>query len=53
MKTHSAILEKSPSSDFLIALVDDQQTVLWNSNMYPSDNDWEKVLGIIDASRAE
>lgn len=53
MKTHSAILENSPSVNSLIALIDNEKTVLWNSHSYPSDDDWKIALDIIDASRAE
>ncbi|MBT5814050.1 MAG: hypothetical protein HOI15_06820 [Opitutales bacterium] len=53
MKTHSAILENSPSNDSLIILIDNQNNVLWNSRTYPSGDDWKKALDIIDASRAE
>lgn len=53
MKTHSAILENSPSVNSLIVLIDNENTVLWDSDSYPSDDDWNIALDIIDASRAE
>ena len=53
MKTHSAILENAPSVNSLIVLIDNENTVLWHSDSYPSDDDWNIALDIINASRAE
>ena len=53
MKAHSTILENSPSHNSIIVLINNENTVLWNSESYPSDDDWKIALDIIDASRAE
>jgi hypothetical protein len=34
-------------------LIDNENTVLWDSDSYPSDDDWNIALDIINASRAE
>ncbi len=53
MKAHSTVLEEQiPNTDF-ISLVSHQRQILWSSSTYPSDEDWQRALAILEASTSD
>ena len=51
LKSHSTILEKTPSDAPLLSIVDSNFNIIWCSLYYPNDEDWIQALKIFKRTR--